>query len=164
MEIAGISHISAVVLIAEIGDITRFAGSAKHARHTGRAPIPVYSSDKERHRRHRGGNRRLNSVFYTPAIVRKRFYPAAQRLLARHEPTKGARGARRILQRRLLDVIHRSTPRSVDSPFFCDAALIVARTTLSGDRHPGGPFRCDLFRHTTSPIGDQQLIDHHLST
>jgi hypothetical protein len=36
------------VLIAEIGDITRFASTAKLARYTGCAPFPVYSSDQER--------------------------------------------------------------------------------------------------------------------
>jgi transposase len=108
LEITGISHISAAVLIAEIGDITRFPSSAKLARYTGCAPIPVYSSDKERHRLHRGGNRRLNSVLYTAAIVQKRFHPAAQELLARHEPAKGTRGARRILKRHLIDVIYRA--------------------------------------------------------
>jgi transposase len=108
LEITGISHNSAAVLISEIGDITRFSSSAKLARYTGCAPIPVYSSDQERHRLHRGGNRRLNSVLYTTAIVQKRFHPAAQELLARHEPAKGKRGARRILQRHLIDVIYRA--------------------------------------------------------
>lgn len=108
LQITGISHTSAAVLVAEIGDITRFASSAKLARFTGCAPIPVYSSDKERHRLHRGGNRRLNSVLYTAAIVQKRWDPSARALLARHEKNKGKRGARRILQRHLVDVIYRT--------------------------------------------------------
>ncbi|OBS02476.1 transposase, partial [Mycobacterium gordonae] len=108
LKIVGISHNSAAVLITEIGDISRFSTSAKLARYTGCAPIPVYSSDHERHRLHRGGNRRLNSVLYTAAIVQNRFHPAAQQLTARHQPTKGARGARRILKRHLVDVIHRA--------------------------------------------------------
>ncbi|WP_160040422.1 transposase [Mycobacterium interjectum] len=108
LAITGISHNSAAVLLAEIGDITRFSSSAKLARYTGCAPIPVYSSDEERHRLHRGGNRRLNSVLYTAAIVQKRFSPAAQHLIARQEPVKGARGARRILKRHLVDVIYRA--------------------------------------------------------
>lgn len=107
LDIIGISHISAAVLIAEIGDITRFSTSAKLARNTGCAPIPAYSSDKERHHLHRGGNRRL-SVLYTAAIVQKRGHPDAQELLARHESARGARGARRILQRHLVDRIHRA--------------------------------------------------------
>lgn len=108
LQITGISYNSAAVLVAEIGNVTRFATSAKLARYTGCAPIPVYSSDKERHRLHRGGNRRLNSVLYTAAIVQKRHEPAARKLLDRHEPAKGTRGARRILQRHLVDVIHRA--------------------------------------------------------
>lgn len=108
LAITGISHNSAAVLVAEIGDITRFPTSAKLARYTGCAPIPVYSSDKERHRLHRGGNRRLNSVTYTAAVVQKRWLPEAQALLARNEPAKGPRGARRILQRHLIDVIYRA--------------------------------------------------------
>jgi transposase len=108
LEITGISHNSAAVLIAEIGDITRFPTSAKLARYAGAAPIPIYSADKQRHRLHRGGNRRLNSVLYTAAIVQKRFNPAAGELLQRHEPTKGRKGARRILQRHLVDTVHRA--------------------------------------------------------
>jgi len=108
LQVTGISHNSAAVLIAEIGDIGRFPNSAKLARYTGCAPIPVYSSDKERHRLHRGGNRRLNSVLYTAAIVQKRWEPAAKSLLARHQADKGARGARRILQRHLIDVVYRA--------------------------------------------------------
>jgi len=108
LQVTGISYNSAAVLLAEIGDITRFASSAKLARYAGSAPIPVYSSDKPRHRLHRGGNRRLNSVLYTAAIVQKRRTLEAQQLLARHEPGKGSRGARRILQRHLADVIYRA--------------------------------------------------------
>lgn len=108
LQVTGISHNSAGVLIAEIGDITRFTSSAKLARYAGCAPIPVYSADKQRHRLHRGGNRRINSVLYTADIVQKRRVPAARELLARHEPGKGSRGARRILQRHLADVIYRA--------------------------------------------------------
>lgn len=59
LEITGTSHVSAAVLLAEIGDITRFTSSAELARYTGCAPIPVYSSDKERHRLHRVTEHRL---------------------------------------------------------------------------------------------------------
>jgi transposase len=108
LQVTGISYNSAAVLLAEIGDITRFPSSAKLARYTGCAPIPVYSAGMPRHRLHRGGNRRLNSVLYTAAIVQKRRTPEAQQLLARHESGKGSRGARRILQRHLIDVIYRA--------------------------------------------------------
>jgi transposase len=108
LHVTGISHISAAILIVEIGDITRFSSSAKLARYAGCAPIPVYSSDRPRYRLHRGGNRRLNSVFYTAAIVQKRRNTDAQRILAHHEKDKGIRGARRVLQRHLVDVVYRA--------------------------------------------------------
>lgn len=85
LEITGISNVSAAVLLAEIGDITRFSRSAKLARYTGTTPIPIYSSDKVRYRLHRGGNRRLNSVIYTTSIVQQRCHPGARALLARLE-------------------------------------------------------------------------------
>ncbi len=107
MSVPGIAWVLGYTIAAEIGDITRFPSSAKLARYTGGcAPIPVYSSDKQRHRLHRGGNRRLNSVLYTAAIVQKRWDPGAQQLLQRHESTKGSRGARRILQRHLVDIVY----------------------------------------------------------
>ncbi|MEU1600541.1 IS110 family transposase [Streptomyces sp. NPDC005708] len=139
LEITGISHVSAAVLLAEIGDINRFTSSAKLARYTGTAPIPVHSSDKERYRLHRGGNRRLNSVLYTTSIVQQRFHPGAQALLARHEPTKGARGARLVLKRHLIDVIHRAMTRdraswqhhitSISSPLDIEASTACCGTT-----------------------------------
>jgi len=106
LQITGISYNCAAVLIAETGGITRFSSPARLARYTGRAPIPLCSPGKQRHRLHRAGNRRLNSVLCTAAIVQKRFHPPAQQLLARHQPAKGPRSARRILQRHLIDVIH----------------------------------------------------------
>ncbi|MCP9276999.1 IS110 family RNA-guided transposase [Mycolicibacterium arenosum] len=108
LAVTGISHNSAAVLLTEIVDIKRFSSPAKLARYTGCAPIPVFSSDNERHRLHRGGNRRLNSVLHTAAIVQTRYNPAAQQLIARRHDEKGARGARRILKRHLVDVIYRA--------------------------------------------------------
>ena len=50
----------------------------------------------------------MNSVLYTVAIVQKRRNADAKHLLAQHEPTKGIRAARRVLQRHLVDVIFRA--------------------------------------------------------
>ncbi|MFF0290355.1 hypothetical protein [Streptomyces sp. NPDC005262] len=49
--------------------------------------MPVYSSDRGRHRLHRGGNRRLNSVLYTASIVQK---------LTQHQLAAWHRGVKRI--------------------------------------------------------------------
>ncbi|TDQ52468.1 transposase [Actinorugispora endophytica] len=104
----GIGPIGAATLIGQIGAPTRFATSARLARHTGCAPIPVFSSDQQRHRPRRGGNRRLNSVIHQAAITQARCHPPARAFLAAKEPGKGKRGAYRALKRHLVDVIHRA--------------------------------------------------------
>ncbi|WP_393916807.1 IS110 family transposase [Halostreptopolyspora alba] len=108
LAIPGIGHMSAAVLIGEIGDITRFPRAATLAAHTGCAPVPVSSSGRERHRLCRGGNRRLNSVVHIAAVVQRRFHAGAAALLQRLEPVKGKRGAYRVLKRHLIDVIYRA--------------------------------------------------------
>lgn len=108
LQVPGIGPTCAATLLAEIGDITRFASSARLARWAGCAPIPVYSSNQPRHRLHRGGNRRANRVLHVAALVQARTHPPAQALTARHTPTKGKRGAQRVLKRHLIDVLYRA--------------------------------------------------------
>ncbi|KIH98845.1 transposase [Streptomonospora alba] len=111
LAIPGIGPVSAAVLLGEIGDITRFPTAAKLAAHTGCAPIPVSSSGRDRHRLCRGGNRRLNCVIHIAAVVQKQRHPGAGALVERLEPTKGKRGAYRVLKRHLVDVIYRAMVR-----------------------------------------------------
>ncbi|MDT0305334.1 IS110 family transposase, partial [Streptomonospora wellingtoniae] len=108
LAIPGIGPVSAAVLLGEIGDITRFPTAAKLAAHTGCAPIPVSSSGRDRHRLCRGGNRRLNSVVHIAAVVQRQRHPGAGALVERLEPSKGKRGAYRVLKRHLIDVIYRA--------------------------------------------------------
>ncbi|MGW4412007.1 transposase [Nonomuraea sp. NPDC004702] len=90
LEITGISHNSTAALISESGDITRFTSSAKLARYNGRAPILIYSSDRERHRL-RGGNRRL----HTAAIVTNAAIPQPRNFWPGTRPTQGKRSTTR---------------------------------------------------------------------
>lgn len=106
LAIRGIGPVRAGVLLAEIGDITRFANAAKLARYSGCAPIPVYSSDQVRHRLHRGGNRRLNHILHQIALTQGLFSPQAATFLHTRRPTKGKRGAYRALKRHLIDIIY----------------------------------------------------------
>ncbi|MBB6120443.1 IS110 family transposase [Nocardiopsis algeriensis] len=108
LAIAGVGVVSAAVLLSQVGDVERFASSAKLARYAGCAPIPVFSADRERHRLHRGGNRQVNRVLHTVAMVQaQRFGPAREYVAARVE-AKGKRGAQRALKRHLVDVVYRA--------------------------------------------------------
>lgn len=59
-----ISEIYAAMLLSEIGNIDRFASSAKLAKYAGIAPIEKSSGKTTQARYNRYGNRRLNSYIY----------------------------------------------------------------------------------------------------
>lgn len=107
LTIPGVGPIVAATILAELGDPTRVRNSAALARLAGTAPIPIWSSDTERHRLDRGGNRHLNKAIHTIALTQARHHPPAQALITKHIHNKGKRGALRILKRHLTDVIHR---------------------------------------------------------
>jgi transposase len=99
----------ALTLIAQAGDVRRFAGPAAFARYSGTAPIPCGSGQTSgRHRLHRGGNRQLNAALYRIALVQARDAATAQAFMARKQAEgKTAREARRALQRHLANVVYR---------------------------------------------------------
>jgi transposase len=107
LAIPGVGPIVAATILAELGDPTRIRNGAALARLAGTAPIPVWSSDTERHRLDRGGNRRLNRAIHTIALTQARSHPEAQALIAKHQDKKGKRGAIRVLKRHLTNAIHR---------------------------------------------------------
>ena len=98
--------ITAATILGELGDPARIRSSAALARLAGTAPIPVWSSDKPRYRLDRGGNRRLNAALHTIALTQARTDPRAQALIAKHQPSKGKRGALRVLKRHLANIVY----------------------------------------------------------
>lgn len=108
LALPGIGVVGAAVLLSQIGEVTRFPTSAKLARWAGCAPIPVYSSDRQRHRLHRGGNRHVNRVLHTLALTQARHHPAARAFIHTKQATKGTKGAYRALKRHLTDIVYRA--------------------------------------------------------
>lgn len=64
----GIELVTAAELVAEIGDIHRFASPDKLARFAGIAPITVGSGNKYRNYKSKQGNRELHDIFKALAI------------------------------------------------------------------------------------------------
>ena len=64
----GIDTVTSSALIAEIGDIQRFANSDKLARYAGIAPIRMGSGGKETMKKTKQGNRKLYDTFYNLAV------------------------------------------------------------------------------------------------
>lgn len=64
----GIDTVTSSALIAEIGDILRFANSDKLARYAGIAPIKMGSGGKETMKKTKQGNRKLYDIFYNLSV------------------------------------------------------------------------------------------------
>ena len=104
----GCSTITAAILIGQTAGAERFPTDAHLARMAGVAPIPASSGKQERHRLHRGGNRRLNRALHVIAITRGRWDPATKAYLQRKEAEgKSRMEALRCLKRQLARHFHR---------------------------------------------------------
>ena len=66
---SGCGTVVAATLIAEIGDINRFQSPAALAKYAGCAPREYGSGKKQRYRKTRAGNRRLNCAFHRMALA-----------------------------------------------------------------------------------------------
>ena len=97
--------------------MARFKSKDAYARHIGTAPLPVWSSNKARHRLSRTGNRQLNTALHRIAMTQAHWHPAAKAMIERRK-TGGDSGleALRVLKRRLSDVVYAAlrTDRAVE--------------------------------------------------
>jgi transposase len=128
MDIPGIGPARAARILADVGDITRFADRNRFASWTGTAPLEASSGEQVRHRLSRAGNRRMNHVLHIAAIVQLRHdTPGRAYFLRKVASGKTRMEALRCLKRRLSDVVYRRL-------------LADARTTLDEhvDAGPGG--------------------------
>jgi transposase len=109
----GIGPLIAGRILAEVGDIARFATRDKFASYNGTAPIDVSSGDQVRHRLSRAGNRRINHALHMMAVTQIR-YPGTDG--RRYYERKRAEGktpkeALRCLKRQLSDQVYRQLVR-----------------------------------------------------
>jgi transposase len=104
MQLKGISFITASTIYTETkGKITT---SAKLASYCGVAPIDCSSGKTTRMRNNRGGNRILNSVFYSLSIAQKRYNPISKEYYEKKlSEGKTPRHARKCLARQLINIV-----------------------------------------------------------
>jgi transposase len=105
----GVAGLSAAKIIGEVAGIDRFRSRHAFARHNGTAPTPVWSSNSERHRLSKTGNRQLNAATHRIALTQARSLPEARAYLQKREAAGATRKeALRSLKRRISDVIFRA--------------------------------------------------------
>ena len=103
---------SAARLLADVGNIHRFASRDHFASWNGTAPLDASSGQQQRHRLSRAGNRRINRALHIMAIVQLR-NPTKGRAYydARRAAGKTPMEAMRCLKRRLSNVVYRQMLR-----------------------------------------------------
>ena len=108
MDIHGVGPAGAARILADVGDIARFADRDRFASWTGTAPLDASSGEQIRHRLSRAGNRRMNHVIHIAAIVQLR-HDTEGRAYYRRKLAAGKTPmeALRCLKRRLSDVVYR---------------------------------------------------------
>lgn len=111
----GISQTTAAALIAEIGDINRFANADKLAKYAGVSPVAYSSGRTDKFFSNRRGDRKLNRIFFNLAVtlvnkaggkkvVNQAFYDYYRRKQAEGK-TKNQ--ALKCVMRRLVTIIYR---------------------------------------------------------
>ena len=139
MDIYGVGPAGAARVLADVGDVARFADRNRFASWTGTAPLDASSGEQNRHRLSRAGNRRMNHVLHVAAIVQIR-HDTEGRAYYRRKLAAGKTPmeALRCLKRRLSDVVYRQLVADAhqhdgaDPGGHCGAAL----QSSAVDSHP----------------------------
>jgi transposase len=128
MDLHGVGPVVAARVLADVGDVARFADRNRFASWTGTAPLDASSGENNRHRLSRAGNRRVNHMIHIAAISQIRLNTDGRTYYRRKRAEgKKALEAIRCLKRRISDAIYRQ--------LVADAA---ATTTVDLNAGPGG--------------------------
>ena len=116
LALPGCGPLTAAKLVGETARIERFRSAAAFARHNGTAPLPVWSSNTERHRLSRTGNRQLNVGLHRIAITQIRL-DGLGRAYFEHRLQQGdtKTEAIRALRRRISDQVYRRLHDDADA-------------------------------------------------
>jgi transposase len=108
MDLHGVGPVVAARVLADVGDVARFADRNRFASWTGTAPLDASSGEQSRHRLSRAGNRRVNHMIHIAAISQIRL-DTDGRTYYRRKRAEGKRPleALRCLKRRISDAIFR---------------------------------------------------------
>ncbi|WP_036566633.1 IS110 family transposase [Nocardia sp. BMG51109] len=107
MELPGIGPAGAARLLADVGDIRRFATRDRFASWNGTAPLDASSGDQTRHRLSRAGNRKINRALHIMAVVQQGGYGGGRDYVKKRKADgKTQKEALRALKRRLSNTVY----------------------------------------------------------
>jgi transposase len=113
MNTPGIGPVMAARLVGRVGRASRFTTAAAFANYTGVAPVEIASADRARHRLSRSGDRQLNFVLHTIAVIQIRMPTSPGHVYYQRNLSEGKtpKEAKRCLKRRLADHVWRGHDR-----------------------------------------------------
>jgi transposase len=139
MNIHGVGPVVAARILADVGDVARFADRNRFASWTGTAPLDASSGEQNRHRLSRAGNRRVNHMIHIAATTQLRLDTEGRDYYRRKRAVgKKPKEALRCLKRRISDAIYKQLVQdaqraeSADPGGHCGASLISSAV----DSHP----------------------------
>jgi transposase len=108
MDLTGVGPVVAARILADVGDVARFADRNRFASWTGTAPLDASSGEQNRHRLSRAGNRRINHMIHIAAVTQIRLNTEG-RAYYRRKRTEGKKPmeAMRCLKRQISDAVYR---------------------------------------------------------
>jgi transposase len=139
MDIHGVGAVVAARILADVGDVARFADRNRFASWTGTAPLDASSGEQNRHRLSRAGNRRVNHMIHIAAVTQLRLDTEGRAYYRRKRAAgKKPKEALRCLKRRISDAIYKQLvedarrAEGADPGGHCGASLISSAV----DSHP----------------------------
>lgn len=106
MQLDGVGPVVAARILADVGDVARFADRNRFASWTGTAPLDASSGQQNRHRLSRAGNRRMNRMIHIAATTQIRLETEGRTYYRRKlADGKSRMEAMRCLKRRISDAI-----------------------------------------------------------
>jgi transposase len=141
MDLTGVGPVVAARILADVGDVARFADRNRFASWTGTAPLDASSGEQIRHRLSRAGNRKANHVIHIAAVNQIRLdCPGRAYYRRKLAAGKTPMEAMRCLKRRISDALYRqlradtntTTPARLEAGpgGHCGAALISSAAGL----------------------------------
>ncbi len=133
-------------ILADVGEVTRFADRNRFASWTGTAPLDASSGEQNRQRLSRAGNRRMNHMIHIAAVTQLRLDTDGRAYYRRKRAAgKKPLEAMRCRKRRIPDTIYRQ--------LLADTQTVTRELDGTG---PGGHCRAS---HESSAVDSHPLID-----
>ena len=108
MDLPGVGPVVAARILADVGDVARFANRNRFASWTGTAPLEASSGEQIRHRLSRAGNRKMNHMLHIAAATQARLDTDGRGYYRRKLAAGKTRlEAIRCLKRRISDAVYR---------------------------------------------------------